>query len=86
MSRHPVGIATIHDESTATGALVVICDDGSIWLSSHLGGEWREGRAVPGTARHTLTDAGVATQRAEEVVRARETAEREMAELKTRQR
>ena len=51
--RRPVGVAP----ESASGRLVVVCDDGSIWKWMHDGDRWDEMLPIPGSWRAS-SDAG----------------------------
>lgn len=57
-SRCPVGVAP----ESASGRLVVVCDDGSIWKWLHDVSRWEEMAPVPGTRRAAAGHARPADQ------------------------
>jgi hypothetical protein len=63
MARKPVAAMMVEEARRDFHSILVVCDDGSAWVSTDLTGDWQERKPVPGTARHNETDAGVQAER-----------------------
>jgi hypothetical protein len=66
MARKPVAAMMVEAARRDSSSILVVCDDGSVWVSTDVTGDWQERKPVPGTARHNETDAGLQAERDKE--------------------
>jgi len=86
MARKPVAAMMVEEARRDFDSILVVCDDGSAWVSNDLTGDWQERKPVPGTARHNETDAGVQAERDKEAEKEVAAAAKRAAEQRDRQR
>jgi hypothetical protein len=86
MARKPVAAMMVEEARRDSSSILVVCDDGSVWVSTDLTGDWQERKPVPGTARHNETDAGVQAERDKEAQKELTATAKRAAEQRDRQR
>jgi hypothetical protein len=85
MERKPVA-GMVRTESSGVRVLVVVCDDGSVWSSNDLTGEWQERKSIPGTPRYTEIDPGAQAAKAAREQEILQAAQKQAAEHAARRR